>query len=271
MQKQKHSRELAIIKQNIDKLKNDMVNFLDTEKLERNQVFYNHEQICNLSKLVLEKNLLFRETTMQKRITLDWKIDDALYLKADPVAIDRILNNLLDNAVKYTNKKGSIHVNLTRDGETIKLTISDTGIGIAEEQQAVIFAPFYQLSHKKRNIQGLGMGLSITKSIMESLQSNITVNSQPGKGSEFVLVFPYYEKPHNEAVIPDVELLKPADPIIPDQKALITKRYDPKKNIIFLVEDNLPLIAGMKQELENQYNVCYATNGQEAFEKLQTI
>jgi len=69
MQKQKHSRESAIIKQNIDKLKNDMVNFLDTEKLQRNQVFYNHEQICDLSKLVLDKNLLFRETAMQKRVT----------------------------------------------------------------------------------------------------------------------------------------------------------------------------------------------------------
>ena len=92
---------------------------------------------------------------------------------------------------------------LIRSVEYIKLTILDTGVGISQDQKEHIFSPYYQLSHKKRNIQGLGMGLHITQKIIETLNGKISVNSEPGKGSAFIEIFNKYEKQTGEAIKTD--------------------------------------------------------------------
>ena len=69
-------KEPAMVKYNIDKLTSDIINFLDIEKLERAQLFYNHDQICDLSTLAQNKNILFKETALQKQINLEWLIEN---------------------------------------------------------------------------------------------------------------------------------------------------------------------------------------------------
>ena len=88
------------LKNNIDKLKRDMVNFLDIEKLERGQLFYNHDQIINLTKVLNTEIILFREIAENKKIKIIKEIsDENIYINVDAYAIDRVINNILENAI----------------------------------------------------------------------------------------------------------------------------------------------------------------------------
>jgi signal transduction histidine kinase len=105
---------LRIIRENLDKLKRDIINFLDIEKLSQGRVFYNHNQIINLSEMIEQKAKLFREIASRKKITMSIAVSPRLYIKADPSAIDRIVNNLLDNAIKFTAEYGTIETYLKK-------------------------------------------------------------------------------------------------------------------------------------------------------------
>ncbi len=260
-------KELSVIKENLGKLKNNMANFLDYEKLERGQDFYDHSQITNISGALTNSLKLFRETAEKSGIKLVEKtiVKDAV-IKADPYAVGRIINNLLGNAIKYTDADGTVTVNLKRSSEHIILSIKDNGIGIPEDQLVNIFESYYQVSRKKRNIQGIGMGLNIVKKIMDDLNGTIDVKSIVDQGSEFILFFRKYKGKYTETK----EIL-PEDSYYPVK--LINKniteddKEEPEKYTILVVEDNPDMLFYLKEELGGFYNVFTAGNGRKALEK----
>lgn len=264
------TEETRIIKQNVEKLKNDMINFLDAQKLERDQVFYNHNEVCNFSTILNDALIMFKETASKKEITITGNIEDSLYIKTDPIALDRIINNLLDNAVKYTPLKGAIQVSLKKDRDKLILTVCDNGIGIIDEQLHNIFSPYHQISHEKRNTQGIGMGLYITRMIIESLRGNITVSSTPGKGSTFTVILHEHTLQSTDTIKTQTTLSPPID-TLPPAHMPAEKPYDPSRQTILIIEDNIQLLIYLKNNLENHYNVYYGTNGREALEKLEVI
>jgi signal transduction histidine kinase len=109
------SDEIMLVKQSFDKLKRDMVNLLDLEKLSMGLIFYDHEQTLNVSEALASKLLLFAEIARKKNIRLEKKIAPSVYCKIDHYAFDRIVNNLVDNALRYT-KSGGDRVRIPRDG-----------------------------------------------------------------------------------------------------------------------------------------------------------
>jgi signal transduction histidine kinase len=141
-----------------------------------------------------------RERATRHGITLDVKVDNRVgdYV-GDERKIKQILLNLLSNAVKFTPEGGRIGINARPINRAIEISVTDTGIGIAEEDQPKIFEEFRQVgSDSAAKIEGTGLGLTLAKKFVELHGGRIWVESEPGKGSTFVFTLPI--KPNSEAL-----------------------------------------------------------------------
>lgn len=109
-----------------------------------------------------------------------------LSIAADHIRFKQILLNLLTNGIKYNKMGGSITLETEDVGsQRIRITVTDTGIGIANEGGSGLFEPFNRLGHETGNIEGTGIGLTIAKQMVESMEGQIGFNSEVGKGSDF--------------------------------------------------------------------------------------
>jgi two-component system phosphate regulon sensor histidine kinase PhoR len=109
----------------------------------------------------------------------------------DDEAVEQILDNLVDNALKYTPEGGTVEVGLRREVDQVVLEVRDTGIGIAEADLPRIFERFYRVDKaRSRELGGTGLGLSIVKHLVQAMQGTITAESVVGQGSTFTIRFP---------------------------------------------------------------------------------
>jgi len=116
---------------------------------------------------------------------------NAHFIEASKLHMRRLFVNLIDNAVKYSNRGGKIQIQVAEKHRRIIVSVSDTGIGIAKEELPKIFDRFYRAEHSQRKrTSGTGLGLSIAKSIVDSHHGTINVKSKIGKGSTFTVVLP---------------------------------------------------------------------------------
>jgi signal transduction histidine kinase len=118
--------------------------------------------------------------------------DPGWHVRADEGKVDQILLNLLTNAIKFTERGGHITVTCTRQDNTIRIRIADTGHGIAPEHLHAVFEPFVQVSRTltPSHQQGVGLGLSISRTLARRMHGDLIVESEPGVGSAFTLVLP---------------------------------------------------------------------------------
>ncbi|MBK8049190.1 MAG: hypothetical protein IPK16_19965 [Anaerolineales bacterium] len=153
-----------------------------------------HTLPCRLLDLAIKSLHTIRPYADAKHQALRFSVDpDDLEIASDPQSIIQVLDNLLDNAVKFTPDGGKVALEITYDvaDEVVKLTVWDTGIGIAPEQQEAIFKPFSQVdSGLNRLYTGVGLGLASSFQIVRILGGTITVESQLGKGSRFIVTLP---------------------------------------------------------------------------------
>ncbi len=137
---------------------------------------------------------IFRQQAEMKRLVLECHInDDVPMMKQDPQKLRQILWNLLSNAVKFTPEGGIIQVKGRRDQDDLVLTVSDTGVGIAPEDQEAVFEKFRQTSQVLTREQGgSGLGLSISKELAKLLGGDITLTSTLGQGTTFTVRIPIH-------------------------------------------------------------------------------
>jgi len=262
--------DLSVIKTNVDKLQKDMINFLDAEKLERAQIFYNHDYIIDLYRFLLDKIKVFKETAKNNNVKIQFILDRDIYIKIDPYALDRIINNLLDNAIKYNKANGKIEIILRYENKNASIIIKDTGIGISKDQIKNIFNPYYQLSHRKRNIQGIGMGLNIVKKILNQVKGKINIESEVNKGTEVYVTMPVQENINPGRIINEFNQIK--NIVSKKVKHDLEDIYDENKRFsILFVEDNLDMLSFLKENLKDNYNIFLAKNGNEALKKINSI
>lgn len=126
----------------------------------------------------------------EKDITVSFEKPETITLDADENRLKSMVMSLLDNAIKYTYRKGRVSVAVTKDNRCAHIVVSDTGIGIPKDEIDYIFDRFYQGSKVRSTDNGFGLGLSSAKSIAESHQGIITVVSDEGKGSTFTVSLP---------------------------------------------------------------------------------
>lgn len=122
---------------------------------------------------------------LKKNITINCDLDKVTIFQSEAV-LEHLWNNLISNAIKYSNKDGEIDITLTSDNDSVVVKVKDNGIGMSEESLSQIFDRFYQVD-KSKTIDGLGLGLTIVGRIIELVEGKIVVESEIGKGSIFTV------------------------------------------------------------------------------------
>jgi DNA-binding response OmpR family regulator len=153
----------------------------------------------------------------------------------------------------------------------LELTVNDTGIGIPKENQEKIFERFFQNDLPSNIIsEGSGIGLAITKEFVKLFNGSITVISEPGKGSSFILMLPFKETVNNEEIEVESEEQKehtpPAEPVLNEKESV-----KGKKPALLLAEDNEDFRFYLMDNLKQFYHVIEAANGREAWQKIQQL
>lgn len=152
-------------------------------------------EMVDLTAVIQEMDLAHDETAVAKNQQIELHLPDKpVSVIIDKNMIEVILGNILNNAVKFTPQNGRIQLTLQKKGREAWISIEDTGIGIPEDQLERIFSRFYQIeSPLVREHEGLGLGLSIAKDLVELNHGRIWAESEPGQGSQFTLALPLAE------------------------------------------------------------------------------
>lgn len=190
---EKTNTNLKYIRQNSRRLLRLVNNLIDTTKLEAGFQNLNLSNF-DIINLVEDITLSIVDYTSLNGLELlfDTNIEEKV-IACDPDKIERIILNLLSNAIKFTNKGGSIFVCIEDKGENITISIKDTGIGIPLDKQDIIFDRFRQVEKSlTKTREGSGIGLSLVKALVEQHGGKITVISELGNGSEFIITLPVY-------------------------------------------------------------------------------
>ncbi|RYJ45411.1 ATP-binding protein [Flavobacterium beibuense] len=188
----KQKQYLQNIKESADyilKLVSDLVDF---SKLENNRITI-EDSSFNLKTLIENTCRTLEHSAENKSIELNWDVEDDLdtTIISDPYRIKQVLTNLISNAIKFTNE-GSVEVTAVKKNESIQICVVDTGIGIAKESQSNVFKEFTQANPGiEKKFGGTGLGLTISRRIIELLGGTIDLESEEGKGSVFTIIIPY--------------------------------------------------------------------------------
>ncbi|MGE5041457.1 MAG: ATP-binding protein [Candidatus Levyibacteriota bacterium] len=181
---------LQIIYDSTDRMLTEIGDILDMSKLEAGKFTLN-KSLGELNKLVDEKVLAFSFTAQERHVTITSGLDTAIGQTVfDNQRIGQVLNNLLSNALKFTPDNGSIKVSTNLSDGQITVSVADTGVGIPESKIPLLFSKYGQLSGAIRKEGGTGLGLYISKGIIESHGGKISVISTSGKGTTFTFTIP---------------------------------------------------------------------------------
>ena len=175
----------------------DLINkLLNIARIERGEMEIFIEKL-NLSKIVKENVRQHNATAVLKEQTLIFEpedVDKTVYVPGDPASITEVLNNLIGNAIKYTGRGGQITVKMSTSASQVKVEVADNGPGVPEELRARLFTKFYRAERSLiAGTRGTGLGLFISKTIIELQKGTIGIEPDDGHGSRFYFTLPIYD------------------------------------------------------------------------------
>ena len=184
----KQKEYLTIIQDNLHRVESLIMNFLDFSRIETKE----YKPVIEYFDLGGEIQRIIESAKIEadkKSIILRYirPEDGPVMIRADPMMLDRVISNLLGNALKYTNANGTVTIELFNRQKSVLVQVTDTGIGIAEKHLPHIFDAFFRVS---RDSSGSGLGLAITKSIVEAHGGRIWVDSSIKEGTAFHFILP---------------------------------------------------------------------------------
>jgi PAS domain S-box-containing protein len=162
---------------------------LDLARIESGNLDFKIETVALLP-LIEETVSLSLPAATPKHIDIQYSCSGEIHLHADLSRVRQILLNLLSNAIKYNRQGGNVMLSCDVVNDSVRITIVDTGTGIPDERRSEIFQPFHRLGIEKSNIEGTGMGLVISKRLIEGMGGRIGFDSTPGGGSRFWFELP---------------------------------------------------------------------------------
>jgi len=282
----KIKESLLIMDRNANHLFRLINQVMDFRRAESNQLKVNTSK-GNLVDFCEELVLSFHVLADEKDLNLSFNSPESeLIGYFDWDKIEKILNNLISNSIKYTPDYGSVKVSLSlsenkkskktnqqNKGQKIKIIIEDTGIGIPKNKVSKIFRRFYQVDgSNKEDLFGSGVGLALTKKLIELLQGEIKVISKENEGSKFILKFPLITKPviplesidvSNEESISKLELKPIGNEMLNEEPVTDSTRKLP---LLLIVEDNPDMQRFLKSSLEGSYKILQAFDGKQGLE-----
>jgi signal transduction histidine kinase len=187
---EKYQEYYRIIRKESERLTALINNILDFSRIEAGRKEYDFRE-TDMSELVHNTLDSYRYQLEQSGFQFEEKIDDVPPMRVDREAMARSLLNLVNNALKYSQDRKYIGVNLYRDNGSVKLEVVDQGIGIPHQEQQKIFEKFYRVGDPLvHNTKGSGLGLSLVRHIVQAHGGEVAVDSTPGQGSKFTIVLP---------------------------------------------------------------------------------
>lgn len=278
IEKENLSREGAklakLMHKNVNILLKLIEQILDFRKYENGKMQMNFT-LVDLKTFVRGISDSFLEFAKRKHIHFTFQAsDDDFTMWFDTDKIEKIYYNLLSNAFKFTPENGKIDVSLSKvknnDEDVAQIVVTDSGIGIAETHIDKIFDRFYKIDKRS---SGSGIGLNLTKMLVELHKGTIQLSSTEGKGTKVTVLLPYKQK--DIAVIEQFPILKSSYDLENEWNLLDSDKedsdddlvYKDDKPLIMLVEDNADLRKYMRSFLSEDYHIIEANNGQSGFVK----
>lgn len=267
-------QEMVMMERNAHRLLRLVNQLLDLAKAEVGMLEMNLKK-GNIIQFLSSTANLFVALAESKQITYHITLEDQQLIVAfDPDKLEKIVYNLLSNAIKFTPPGGEVSVHATIEpGHLLKITVSDTGLGIPEHLQSKIFDRFYQIdSSQTRAFEGTGIGLALTKELVELCKGSIHLDSSYTNGSSFIVKLPLVYEQVLVDSLPQAEtptslglnetILQVAHTgHLPMEE---TSAASEAKPTILLVEDHAELRHYLQQQLAKSYQVVLANQGDEA-------
>jgi two-component system phosphate regulon sensor histidine kinase PhoR len=184
-------RFIDIIDRNAQRLRSLLEDMLELSKLESNEFRLKRERV-ELGSVVPIVLALFRERAEKKGVFLQSDLpSQPIAIEGDARALEHVLSNLVDNAVKYCPGSTRVVVRAVEENSRVRLIVSDTGPGIPSEHLPRIFERFYRVdAGRSRELGGTGLGLSIVKHMVEAMRGRVSAESEVGSGSTFCVSLP---------------------------------------------------------------------------------
>jgi len=235
-------------------LTGDLLN-LERQKINQSKLYLTH---TNLTMYLQELIIPFQLYARTKKLDLVFNSTSNGYVWIDRSRLDSIMQNVINNALKYTNSGGSITVNANIMEDCWSVSVSDTGIGIPKEEQKKLAGIYYRSSNAELSeSKGSGVGLFLVKKLVDEHKGSMKFVSEEGKGTTFILTFPInYDKQKN--VFKQTVQHKGND----------IRRDLPK---VLVVEDNIDMREFVTDSLGEFYNINAAENGAEAYNKIRFL
>jgi len=231
---------------------------LDLSKIEAGQLELRCEDF-QVKETLPEVLSTIHPLVMAKNIQLEQRIETDRHIYADRVRFKQILYNLLSNAVKFTPKGGRIDIDCREDGNSVCISVTDTGVGIRAEDQAVIFEEFRQVDGPTGATQeGTGLGLAITKRLVEQQGGRISLESEFGKGSRFSFTLPVGSERSRTAPVDG----SPSASIMASEAG---------KALILVVDDDVAARELLASYLCSEYRIAMAESGEEAIKQARRL
>jgi ligand-binding sensor domain-containing protein/signal transduction histidine kinase/DNA-binding response OmpR family regulator len=223
----------------------------------------------------------FSPLSKQQNIALKFETEQSEIIGfVDTDKLDKIIYNLLSNAFKYNIENGSVIVKIAEVDDNfkrvIKLSVSDTGVGMSDEFKQNIFKRFYEGNFRNFKVKSFGIGLSLIYDLIQLHKGDIKVDSTVGKGTTFYVTLPINRENYSEnEIYQDAEILNIQNVLLTEESTkdksvdeLINSVLDKKLTLLF-VEDNADLADIVCEALENEYHILKAFNGNEALDILR--
>ena len=275
-----HSNGMRLLK-----LINDL---LDLVRLESGRIQLKSEPI-EMGHFIKGLASAVRQVANDKRINLETEVDAGLgWVEADRDKLEKIILNLLFNALKFTPAGGRVSVRAIRDQDHLVIEVEDTGMGISEKNLQNVFSRFWQADDSsRRKYQGVGIGLALVKELTEAQGGKVSVKSVEGKGTSFTVQVPYVqaepaspapataESPGNGAVTSDewlanlyrrAELFPAMTPVQESLRQIETGRQGGLPSVL-VADDEPEMLRFLKSQLSSHYQVLEAVDGQQAIDK----
>ncbi len=256
---------------------------LDLAKIESHEMKL-RVRYGDISKVVKSIAAAFESTALRKKISFNVRMqDDRVVGWCDADALEKILNNLLSNAFKFTAERGSVTLTLTPvpfsvngSGEKgVRVSVTDTGIGIPSDQTEKIFDRFYQVdATHTREQEGTGIGLSLVKELVELHKGNIAVQSEVGKGTTFTVHLPISQEKYTEHEITSEPIVTDINTVLYDEPSFEEEPHtldetgsNNSLSSLLIIEDNTDMRRYIRSHTEEQFSVTETANGEEGIVK----
>lgn len=275
MEKKQYSAEdeemYTLIYRNAQRLLRLINQLLDFRKIETGKLELN-SRYENIGKFIQYVAATFTFMAKEKEIHYEVDVTSAdFWMDFDSDKLDKILYNLISNAFHYTPEGGSVKViarKMEENGKSmLQIIVSDSGIGISEEERVQLFAPFYQgKRQKKLRNGGSGIGLALTKGLIDLFQGTIHIDSQINEGTTFTVSIPVLDEAKEKTEIPVEHEDTYTQPVINEEDEE-TKSDQDNSDLILIVEDDPDMQLYVKNILSDKFRILTANNGREGFEK----